>query len=362
LWNLSARTSVCAYRSSAESRHPIWDVACNPLGYYFASASHDRTATLWCTEYASPLRRFVGHLSDVDTVRFHPNGSMIATGSLDRTVRLWDARSGGCVRVFGLAHQQGGGGSQSGGGGGGGHLGGVTALAFSPNGQFLVSGGQDTQLCVWDLQAGKMLTSVPWAGRGELGKGNGFARTHSTPEVRSLEFSMDGTVLASATTDHVVRCWDAALFHRWQAEVENEEEEGDEEEAAAGAGAAAAGVGGSLNLGGRGGGGGVDGKSGAGDADEDDAADSAGGDGGSGSGGGGSMGADGHDVNNSNVAVPSGGGFYRKDLFCAIPAGSTDVFKLRFTERNLLVGAGAQVSNRVGPNGERKDPTVLCAV
>ena len=123
LWNLAARTSVCAYRASAESRHPIWDVACNPLGYYFASASHDGTATLWSLEYASPLRRFVGHLSDVDTVRFHPNGLMVATGSLDRSVRLWDVRSGSCVRVLGRAHQHSSRGSAS--GGSGGHLGGV---------------------------------------------------------------------------------------------------------------------------------------------------------------------------------------------------------------------------------------------
>lgn len=268
---------------------------------------------------------------------------MIATGSLDRTVRLWDVRSGDCVRVFGLGHRQGDSGS------GGGHLGGVTALAFSPNGQFLVSGGLDTQLCVWDLPGGKMLTSVPWAGRGNLGTSTGFfARTHNVPEVRSLEFSMDGTVLASATTDHLVRCWDAALFHRWQAEVEEEEEEAGIE--GNGDRAAARGIGGTLSLGQSGCKTGMVGVGVVGGASKDGDVD------------GNATTRDGQDMNSSTVAVPSGDGYYRKDLFCAIPSGCTDIFKLRFTERNLLVGVGAQVSNRVGLNGERKDPTVICAV
>ena len=186
LWNLSTRTTVCAYRSSAESLHPLWDVACAPLGYYFASASHDRTAALWSPERVSPLRRFVGHLSDVETVAFHPNGTMVATGSLDRTVRMWDVRQGQAVRVLT------------------GHRGRVSSLAFSPNGQFLVSGGKDAQLFVWDIPAGKQHTTLPWSGRGTA------AASHS--EVRALSYSADGTVLASATTDRRVRLWDAVLF------------------------------------------------------------------------------------------------------------------------------------------------------
>lgn len=252
-------------------------------------------------------------MSDVDTVRFHPNGSMIATGSLDRTARLWDVRYGGCVRIFGLGHQ------------GDGHLGGVTALAFSPNGQFLVSGGQDTQLCVWDLAAGKMLTSIPWVGRGLFGNDPVSSRTHNKPSVRSLEFSMDGTVLASATTDHVVRCWDAALFHRWHLEAEKEEESLIDTHNDS---SVTNGIGGNLSLGKKK-------NSGTGYSDAD-AVDK-----------------------KSTLAVPSGGGIYRKDIFCAIPTGSTDILRLRFTERNLLLGVGSQVNSRMATNGQMTDLTVV---
>ena len=45
----------------------------------------------------SPLH--AGHPADVDVVRWHPNGHYLATGS-DKQLRLWDLRSGACVRVI----------------------------------------------------------------------------------------------------------------------------------------------------------------------------------------------------------------------------------------------------------------------
>ena len=44
---------------------PVWDVAFGPTGYYFATASADRTACLWSTDSAQPLRIFAGHLDGV---------------------------------------------------------------------------------------------------------------------------------------------------------------------------------------------------------------------------------------------------------------------------------------------------------
>lgn len=79
---------------------PVWDVAAGPLGHYFASASADRTARVWCTERAQPLRLLVGHHSDVSAVRWHPNSHYVATGSHDRTVRLWDIRDGKSQRIL----------------------------------------------------------------------------------------------------------------------------------------------------------------------------------------------------------------------------------------------------------------------
>ena len=49
---------------------------------------------------ADDVITFEGHLSDVDVVKFHPNTNYIATGSTDKSCRLWDVTTGECVRVF----------------------------------------------------------------------------------------------------------------------------------------------------------------------------------------------------------------------------------------------------------------------
>lgn len=56
--------------------------------------------SLWATDHYQPLRIFSGHLADVTCTRFHPNSNYVATGSSDRTIRLWDILSGNCVRIF----------------------------------------------------------------------------------------------------------------------------------------------------------------------------------------------------------------------------------------------------------------------
>ena len=68
---------------------PVWQVKFSSHGHYFVSCGHDKTVKLWTTEQSSCLRIFVGHFSDVDCVAFHPNSNYVASGSGDRSVRLW---------------------------------------------------------------------------------------------------------------------------------------------------------------------------------------------------------------------------------------------------------------------------------
>lgn len=173
-WSMQLKRCLAAYRSH---EYPVWDARWCPMGHYFATASHDRTARVFAADDSAPRRVMVGHLADVDCVAWHPNANYVATGSSDRTVRLWDVQTGDCVRILV------------------GHRGGVRALAMSPDGKSAASASDDGGVLVWDLGTAKCSHAF---------------QGHRGP-VYSLDYSGGrGNLLASGGEDETVRLWDVA--------------------------------------------------------------------------------------------------------------------------------------------------------
>ncbi|CAL5358858.1 unnamed protein product [Camellia sinensis] len=108
----------------------------SPLGHYFASASHDRTARVWSVDRIQPLRIMAGHLSDVDV------NNELSCGYSDKTVRLWDVQSGECVRIF-IGHRSV-----------------VLSSAMSPDGRYMASGDEVGTIMMWDLSSGRCVTPL----------------------------------------------------------------------------------------------------------------------------------------------------------------------------------------------------------
>jgi WD40 repeat protein len=106
---------------------------------------------------------FAYSLAD-QSVAFSPDGAHIISGSLDSTIRVWDAQAGEQLAVLE------------------GHSGPVLAVAFSPDGAYIVSGSWDRTVSIWDARKGTQLAVL---------------KDHSN-WVLSLAFSCDGKYIISS--------------------------------------------------------------------------------------------------------------------------------------------------------------------
>ncbi|KIM75856.1 hypothetical protein PILCRDRAFT_662423, partial [Piloderma croceum F 1598] len=155
--------------------HWVHSVAFSPDGSCIASGSADNTIRIWDAKTGVHLATLKGHSISVYSVAFSPDGSHIASGSGDRTVQIWDAKTG--VHLTTLI----------------GHSDWVRSVAFSPGGSYIASGSYDKTVRIWDAR-----TSVHLA---TLEGHSGY--------VYSVTFSPDGSWIASGSDDKTVRIWDA---------------------------------------------------------------------------------------------------------------------------------------------------------
>ena len=128
---------------------------------------------LWSTESGKLLHTYEGHRSYVNAIAFSPDGEKILSGSRDNTVRLWDTDSGKLVHTLE------------------GHTSSVNAIAFSPDGQKILSGSRDNTVRLWDTDSGKLVHTY---------------EGHRS-EVYAIAFSPDGQQILSGSTDNTVRLW-----------------------------------------------------------------------------------------------------------------------------------------------------------
>ena len=114
-----------------------------------------------------------GHSNCVVALAYSPDGKTLASGSNDKTIRLWDVASGDCK--MGLR----------------GHAGRVNAIAYSPNGETLASASDDTTIRLWHVVSG-VCEKILWG---------------HTGWVEALAYSPDGKTLASGSIDGDIRLW-----------------------------------------------------------------------------------------------------------------------------------------------------------
>jgi hypothetical protein len=156
-------------------------------GTRLASASDDKTVLIWDVKTGREISRLAGHTEGVSGVAFSPDGTLLASASWDKSVMVWEMATG---RGLGTLL---------------GHTRPVLSVGFCPDGRRLVSGSTDHTIKVWDVRSGEELLTL---------KAN-------SGEISEATVSMDGDWLAAACQDRTVKVWDGrSLTKDVQAERE----------------------------------------------------------------------------------------------------------------------------------------------
>ncbi|KAF6525890.1 hypothetical protein HZS61_011685 [Fusarium oxysporum f. sp. conglutinans] len=125
------------------------------------------------SDWNAALQTLEGHTNSVTSVAFSNDGTLIASGSEDNTVKIWNALTGKRERTLER------------------HTGSVTSVVFSSDGKLIASGSEDNTVKIWNVVTGK----EEWTLEGH------------TEWVTSVAFSNDGTLIASGSLDETIKIW-----------------------------------------------------------------------------------------------------------------------------------------------------------
>ncbi len=150
--------------SSMEANDSI-SVSFSPDGRQIL-AGGNKTAVIRDAGTGEVVKTLKGHLDSISSSSFSPDGTLVITGSLDKTAKIWDVKTG--REILSLKTRE------------------KTVVCFSPCGRRVLTGGRDGIIIIWDVQSGRKLLSF----NGGVG------------ELYSVSFSPDGNHLAATGREH----------------------------------------------------------------------------------------------------------------------------------------------------------------
>jgi serine/threonine protein kinase/WD40 repeat protein len=213
VWDLEEQRVVgMPMRHSQDITVAAW----SPDGSTIATASIDDTARLWNADTGQPIGDSLKHGSDVLRVAFSPDGRLVASGSDDDTARVWSARTGEAHSPPLL------------------HNGTVTSVCFGTDARMLITASEDGTVKLWRLEnvrddppprlAREVPTRLPLGsdGRFELvADANGSYRAHDSVEkdrtfpaithpggLVAIDVNPNGQSIVTGGNDRTARIWD----------------------------------------------------------------------------------------------------------------------------------------------------------
>lgn len=156
----------------------ILRIAWSPDGQFLATPSVDKTIKIWDALNARLIHTLEGHSYGVNHVAWSPNGKNLASSSCDNTIRIWNSETGQCHHVLGKYNEA----SDKD----------IGTVAWSPDGRTLASGSKDSTIKLWDTNNWQLLAIL---------EGH-------TNDVTRIAWSPDGQILASCSADSTIGLWD----------------------------------------------------------------------------------------------------------------------------------------------------------
>ncbi len=169
VWNLTMpQQPIATYCNN----NPIYTVAISPNCSQIASGDKNRRVQLRRREsIINSLQELHIDSGFVYSVKFSPDGQILASSGVDRRIRLWNTNTGKII-----SHLDG-------------HQAAVMAMQFMPNGKILISAGVDQTIRFWDLEQKQLLKTI---------------EVHEQP-INALAISQDGQLIISGSSDRTIR-------------------------------------------------------------------------------------------------------------------------------------------------------------
>jgi WD40 repeat protein len=181
LWNISTEQQILTLRQNSPAR----SISISPNSKFLASGHEDGTIKIWNIETGEEISSIQAHSSWIQSLAFSSDSRILASGGDENAwddelnyIRIWKINTQGNINteesISLLGHKKQ-----------------VNSIAFSPDGQTLVSGSNDRDIKLWNLRTRETICTL----------------SEHTDVVTSVAFSPDGQTLASGSKDGTFKIW-----------------------------------------------------------------------------------------------------------------------------------------------------------
>ena len=154
-------------------RASVFSVSYSPDGKRIISGGDDRTIRIWEAKTGTLMHTLTGHTSFISSISYSPDGNYILSGDAHTAIRIWDANTGRLIHTLMEHTDQ------------------ISSVSYSPDGRHFASGSSDNTIKIWESETGRLIQTL---------------RGHSS-SVNSIHYSPDGRYIVSGSSDRSVKIW-----------------------------------------------------------------------------------------------------------------------------------------------------------